>query len=101
MLRKNKSSLDVSLSTIGEQPIEQRINCENKIFRTKNIASKQETRLEGGLANDQNQARKTILSRIILCVQEYNCELSKQQPIIVQCFKCRAPGHIGAICDNA
>ena len=35
-----------------------------------------------------------------MCLQKFKSEPSKQQPKVVQCFKCQAHGHIAENCDN-
>ena len=94
-----KVSLDVSLNTIKEQLNEQGIKSEKK-FRVKSSVSNQETRLVGFLTKDKNQAKKAITNEVVLCLQKFKCESSKQQPKVVQCFKCQAHGHIKANCDK-
>ena len=41
------------------------------------------------------------MNGVVLCLQKFNCEPSKQQPKILQRFKCQAYNHIAANCDNA
>ena len=94
-----KVSLDVRLNTIEDQLYEQRIKSE-KIFRVKCNVTNQETRLVRALTKDKNQAKNTITNGVVLCLQKFKCEPSKQQPKVVQCFKCQAHGHIAANCDN-
>ena len=94
-----KVSLDVSLNTIKEQLNEQGIKSE-KIFRVKSSVTNQETRLVRFLTKDENQAKKAITNGVVLCLQKFKCEPSKQQPKVVQCFNCQAHGHIAANCDN-
>ena len=71
-----------------------------KIFRVKSNVTNQETRLVRVLTKDKNQAKNTITNGVVLCLQKIKCEPSKQQPKVVQCFKCQAHGHIAANCDN-
>ena len=94
-----KVSLDVSLNTIKEQQDEQGIKSE-KIFRVKSSVTNQETRLVTVLTKEENQAKKAITNGVVLCLQKFKCEQSKQQRKVVQCFKCQAHGHIAANCDN-
>ena len=94
-----KVLLDVSLNTIKEQLNEQGIKSE-KIYRVKSSVTNQETRLVRVLTKDENQAKKAIKGGVVLCPQKFKCEPSKQQPKVVQCFKCQAHGHIAANCDN-
>ena len=77
-----------------EQLTEQETKPEN-IFRVKNRAKK-ETRLVRDLTKDENQAREAITKVVELCPQKIKYLQSKQQLIIVHCFKCQAHGHIAA-----
>ena len=90
-----KVSLDISLNTIEEQLNEQGIKSE-KIFRVKSSVTNQETRLVRVLTKDENQAKKAITNGTVQCLQKFKCEPSKQQPKVVQGFKCQAHGHIAA-----
>ena len=94
-----KVSLDVSLNTIETQLNEQGIKSE-KLFMVRSSVTNQETRLVSVLTKDESQAKKAITNGVVLCLQKFKCEPSKQQPKVVQCFKCQAHGHIAANCDN-
>ena len=74
-----KVSLDLSLNTIKEQLDEQGIKSE-KIFRLKSSVTNQETRLVRVPTKDENQAKKAITNGVVLCLQKFKCEPSKQQP---------------------
>ena len=89
-----KVLLDVSLNTIKEQLNEHGIKSET-IFSVKSSVTNQETRLVRVLTKNENQAKKAITNGVVLCLQQFKCEPSKQQTKEVQCFN-----HIAANCDN-
>ena len=99
MLRNYKTLLDVSLNTIAEELNQQGIRPKN-IFRYKSSVTNKKSRLVRVLSKDENQATK-IMNGVVLCLEKFKHEPSKQQPKIVQCFKCQTTGHIEADCDNA
>ena len=79
-----KISQDVSLNTIEEQLNEQRIKPE-RIVRVKSSVTNQETRLVRVLTKYKNSLKKAMINGVVLCLQTFKCEPSKQQTKIVQC----------------
>ena len=71
-----------------------------KIFRVKSNFTNEEKRLVRVLTKNENQAKKAITNGVVMCRQKFKCEPSKQQPKVMQCFKCQAHCQIAANCDN-
>ena len=70
------------------------------VFRIKSQALNKETRLVRVFTNSMETCKNVIRDGILIFMQRKKCEISKQQPKVVQCYKCLEFGHIAEKCNK-